>query len=156
MAIMTLNCAVYIYLQTFALAADKQYSGRRSRKMSVLLGIWNSQDALHAGGWVLFPYKFTANFDGRNVEPFVHLLSVIQGSATARLLGKYTQAFRRKIPPRKDCSLNILSVNQLHFALVLVNPTDELRDLLRNNNHLLHDLLSNWESSFLLMFLCGM
>lgn len=32
--------------------------------MSVLLGIRNSQDALHAGGRVLFPYKFTANFDG--------------------------------------------------------------------------------------------
>jgi len=36
--------------------------------MSVLLGIRNSQDALHAGGWVLFPYKSTANFDSGRSE----------------------------------------------------------------------------------------
>lgn len=38
--------------------------------MSVLLRIRNSQDALPAGGWVLFPYKFTANFDGRRSRAF--------------------------------------------------------------------------------------
>lgn len=38
--------------------------------MSVLLGIRNSWDALHAGGWVLFPYKFTANFDGSRSGAF--------------------------------------------------------------------------------------
>ena len=50
-------------LQTLGLAADKQYCGWRSIKMSALLRIRNSQDAPHAGGRVLFPCKFTANFD---------------------------------------------------------------------------------------------
>lgn len=63
MAIVILHRFVYMCLQTLALAADKQYSGWRSSKMSVLLRIRNSQDALHAGGRVLFPCKFTANFD---------------------------------------------------------------------------------------------
>lgn len=70
MAIMTLNRAVCICLQTFALAAEKQYSGWRSSKMPVLLGIRNSQDALHAGNWVLFSYKSTFNFDGSRSGAF--------------------------------------------------------------------------------------
>lgn len=38
--------------------------------MSMLLGIRHSQDAVHAGSWILFPCEFSANSDGSRSRVF--------------------------------------------------------------------------------------